>query len=100
MSSSRIYDPLHEPLGWAIDGDEEEEDQERSNGEEEPLLTGGECSGDECNVETRGPVAPAWRADGCRAAEESGRVWSPEFARRSPRKRWWRARALEQREME
>jgi hypothetical protein len=45
MSSSRIYEPLHDPLGDAIVEVEEEDDQERRNGEEEPCDRGGDNGG-------------------------------------------------------
>jgi hypothetical protein len=49
-----MYEPLQDPLGWAIDEEDEEEDQERRKGEEEPRDGGG----GERTVDTRGPVAP------------------------------------------
>jgi hypothetical protein len=77
-----MYEPSQEPLGGAIDEEEEEEDHERANGEDEPR-DGGDGSGGERTIETRGPVAAVQRADGYGAPEERGHACSPEFTRRS-----------------
>jgi hypothetical protein len=75
-----MYEPLQEPLGWAIDEEEEEEDQERRKGEEEPR-DGGDGGGGERTVDTRGPVAPDRRCGGCGSTEERRGGCSPEFAK-------------------
>jgi hypothetical protein len=86
MSSSVMYEPSHEPLGRAIAGEEEEEeDQEREKGDEEPLGDG-ERGGGERTVDARGPVAPDRWCDGCGSAEELDRDWLPEFGRDPPAK--------------
>ncbi|KAK1616136.1 hypothetical protein QYE76_021653 [Lolium multiflorum] len=92
MSSSLMYDPLHDPLAEAIDEEEEEEDHERRKGEEEPRDGGGGGR----SVETRGPVAPARRSSGGGSAE----MRSPEFAseKRSPEQQEARARRREREE--
>jgi hypothetical protein len=72
--------------------EEEEEDQERENGDEEPLGDR-ERGGGERTVEARGPVVP----DRCGSAEELGRNWSPEIARGPPARSIGCEELLEQR---